>query len=426
MKVNGFLKDVTGANRVIKARRQLIQSGSPENLYKDHIREVAEEVHPNKTHVRITKVEEVSPTARKFTFVPEDGDTLPPFYAGQYCSIDLKVKDEESGKTTVTTRPYSISSAPYQARQGEKSFFELTIRNGRPGQGFISSYLYEKAHVGDHFTVHLPFGQFHYEPLRDAKHILALAGGSGITPFYSMAQEIAHGSLDCDLTILYGSRDRKDIILVDELSKIEAECDRVRFINVLSDDPDYDGEKGFLSRDLIEKYSYGKPSDGETSYFVCGPLPMYNFVSGELKALNVPAKRIRMEVFGAPRDITKASGYRIRKANKDLPVNSEIAPYPEDQAETIYHLTVLRGLEKTVIDALSTEPLAVSLERAGIPNQTRCRSGACGYCRSKLIEGEVFVPDAGDGRRYADKKFGYIHACSTFPLGDCTIQIIIS
>ena len=72
MKVNGFLKDVTGANRVIKARRQLIQSGSPENLYKDHIREVAEEVHPNKTHVRITKVEEVSPTARKFTFVPED------------------------------------------------------------------------------------------------------------------------------------------------------------------------------------------------------------------------------------------------------------------------------------------------------------------------------------------------------------------
>lgn len=31
----------------------------------------------------------------------------------------------------------------------------------------------------------------------------------------------------------------------------------------------------------------------------------------------------------------------------------------------------------------------------------------------------------GDGRRYADKKFGYVHACSTYPLSDTEIQIII-
>ena len=399
MKVNGFFKDVTGASRVTKARRKLIESGSSANTYSDHIREIAQKVHPKVTHVRVTKVEEVSPTARKFTFVADEGDVLPPFQAGQYCSLDLQIGD------TVTTRPYSICSAPYQARQGEDSFFELTIRNGKPGVGFASSWLYENVHVGDKFTAHLPFGEFHYEPLRDAKHVVALAGGSGITPFYSMAQEIEHGTLDCDLTILYGSVSTKDIILEKHINQIKS--DRVRFINVISGEPDYEGEKGFLSRDIIRKYSEGDPSDGNTSYFVCGPLPMYQFVSGELAALNVPRRRIRMEVFGAPRDVTKAEGY------------------PADFKPQTFKLTVQRGLEETVIDASSGEPFAVSMERAGIPNNTRCRSGACGYCRAKLVSGHVFIPTEGDGRRWADKKYGYVHACSTYPMSDCTIKIII-
>ena len=60
MKVYGFLKDVLGANRVTSARRKLIESGSPENIYKDHIKEVANELHPKVTHVVVTKAEDVS------------------------------------------------------------------------------------------------------------------------------------------------------------------------------------------------------------------------------------------------------------------------------------------------------------------------------------------------------------------------------
>lgn len=429
MKVKGFLKDVTGASRVVKTRRELIKNGSPENLYKDYIRNVAVEVHPVVTHVKVSKIEDVSPTAKKFTFVPDQGDVLPPFQAGQYASLDLKIPNED-GTTTITTRPYSICSAPYQARQGDDSYFELTIRNGKPGVGYVSSWLYANVAVGDTFEAHLPFGQFHYEPLRDAKHVVALAGGSGITPFYSMAQEIAHGTLDMDLTILYGSVSTSDIILKDELEAIDS--DRVKFVNVISGDEDLSAakskeplEKGFVNRELISKYTDGDPSDGNTSYFVCGPLPMYNFVSGELKALAVPRRRIRMEVFGAPRDITKATGYRIRKKADALPENSQVVGYPGRLADEVVELTVYRGLEKTVIAASTGEPLAVAMERAGIPNNTRCRSGACGYCRCKFISGDVFVPDTGDGRRYADKKFGYVHACSTYPLSDTAIKIII-
>ncbi|MBO7703159.1 MAG: 2Fe-2S iron-sulfur cluster binding domain-containing protein [Solobacterium sp.] len=394
MKIFGFFKDVTGANRVINARRRLIAGGSPENQYKDHIKEVANELHPALTRVVVTKVEDVSPTARRFTFEATDGDKLPPFQAGQYASLDLTIGD------TVTTRPYSISSAPFEARTGEHPFFQITVRNGRPETGFAANWLYANVKEGDRFNAHLPFGEFHYEPLRDAKNVVALAGGSGITPFCSMAKEIEHGTLDMNLTILYGSVSTKDIILEEDLKAIRS--DRVKFVNVISGDEDYEGEKGFLTKEIIRKYS-----DGDTTYFVCGPLPMYHFVKGELEALDVPARRIRMEVFGAPRDVTAAEGY------------------PENFKPKTFKLTVLRGIQEDVIDADSAEPLTVALERAGIRSNSRCRSGACGFCRARLVKGEVFVPAEGDGRRRADKANGYVHACSTWPLSDCTIRIPI-
>ena len=394
MKVFGFLKDVLGANRVTNARRKLIESGSPDNIYRDHIKEVANELHPKVTHVVVTKVEDVSPTARRFTFEATEGDKLPPFQAGQYCSLDLKIGD------TLTTRPYSISSAPFEARTGEHPFFQLTIRNGKPDSGFAANWIYANVKAGDTFTAHLPFGEFYYEPLRDAKNVVALAGGSGITPFYAMAKEIEHGTLDMNLTILYGSVSTKDIILEQQLNAIHS--DKVKFVNVISGEEDYEGEKGFLSRDIIKKYS-----QPDTTYFVCGPLPMYHFVKGELDALNVPARRIRMEVFGAPRDVTAAEGY------------------PKDFTPKTFKLTVLRGIQEDVIDADSREPITVALERAGIKNNSRCRSGACGFCRTELVKGDVFVAPEGDGRRKADKQFGYIHACSTWPLSDCTIRIPI-
>lgn len=390
MKVKGFLKDVTGASRVTNARRKLIKSGSYLNVYSDPIREVAKEVHPDPFAVAVTSVTDASPTAKTFRLVPKDGK-LPPFQAGQYVSFQLQIG------STLTTRPFSISSAPFEARS-EDPFFEVTVRKGRE-DGFVSNYFYNEVKEGDEFTVEMPFGQFFWEPMRDAKNVVALAGGSGITPFVSMAREINHGTLDMNLTILYGSVSSGDIILKDALESVQSE--RVKVVNVISGDEEYDGEKGFLTAELIQKYS-----EGDTTYFVCGPLPMYHFVRGELAKLEVPQRRIRMEVFGAPVDITKAEGY------------------PECEAQT-FKLTVVRGIHEDVIDASSRESLAVAMERAGIPNNTRCRSGACGYCRCKLLEGDVFVPSEGDGRRMADKMYGYVHACSAYPLSDCRIKVII-
>ena len=65
----------------------------------------------------------------------------------------------------------------------------------------------------------------------------------------------------------------------------------------------------------------------------------------------------------------------------------------------------------------------MALERAGLTVPSRCRSGECGWCRTKVISGDFFAPAEHENRRYADKLSGYIHPCSTFPLSDMVLEV---
>ncbi|MEG1417718.1 MAG: 2Fe-2S iron-sulfur cluster-binding protein, partial [Oscillospiraceae bacterium] len=80
---------------------------------------------------------------------------------------------------------------------------------------------------------------------------------------------------------------------------------------------------------------------------------------------------------------------------------------------------------KDIISARSDEPIIVAIERAGIKSETNCRSGECGFCRSELLSGEIFVCPDGDGRRMADKQYGFFHPCSSYPVSDLSVKIPI-
>ena len=393
MKVKGFLKDVGGASRVTKARLEAFEKASDQPVVSDSIGDVAREWHPGALDLVVTQIVPASKTAVTVRFRREDGKKLPLFYAGQFLALEFDV----NGKTV--SRPYSISSAPFEAR-GEEPFVEITVRRSK-GDGFIADFVNTQLKVGDKIRGTMGCGQFYYEPLRDAKHVMALAGGTGITPFASIAKEIAHGTLDMDLTILFGSVSSDDIILKDELDKIH--CDKVHIVHVLSgDEPDWTGERGFLSAELIRKYT-----KGDTSYFICGPQAMYTYLRTELEKLDIPKRRVRFEVFGSAKDITVFPGY------------------PAEVRDKTFTLTVVRGIHEDEIPAKATESLVTALERAGIRIETSCRSGECGLCRTKVLSGDVFVSPEGDGRRAADKEFGYVHACSAYPVSDVKIKIPI-
>ena len=393
MKIKGFLKDVTGASRVTKARLIAFATASSAPEKTDPIAEVVKQWHPGKLDLVVTDVREACKTAKTVRFARADGGKLPFFYAGQYIVLDFVIGE------SIISRPYSISSAPFEAR-GEDPFVEITVRRSR-GDGFIADYINDNVKVGDKFQGLMGCGQFYYEPLRDAKHVVALAGGVGITPFASMAKEVANGTLDMDLTILYGSVSSDDIVMKAELDAIRS--DKVRIVHVLSgDEPEWQGEKGFLTAELIRKYSAD-----DTTYFICGPQVMYTFLREELKKLEIPQRRVRFEVFGQAKDITTFPGYPLELKDKT------------------FNLTVRRGVHEDVIPAKATESLVVALERAGIRIETGCRSGECGFCRTKVLKGSVYVCPENDGRRAADKDFNYVHACAAYPTSDLTIKVPI-
>ena len=84
---------------------------------------------------------------------------------------------------------------------------------------------------------------------------------------------------------------------------------------------------------------------------------------------------------------------------------------------------VLKGAETYEIKANANEPVLVAIERAGIKAPSRCRAGECGWCRSKLLSGEVFVPADAEYRRWGDKEHGYIHPCCSFATSDLVIEV---
>ena len=247
-----------------------------------------------------------------------------------------------------------------------------------------------------------PLGDFYYQGLRDAKHVVAIAGGSGITPFYSMAAAIVSGLEDFSLTILYGSRTADGILLRDEIEAIAAQSGgKVKVVHVLSDEEREGYEHGFVTAELIKKYA----GDGDYSVLMCGPKAMYTFCEGECKKLGLPKRRYRAEMSG---------DYMGAVNNPD---------YPKEQIGREYKLTVLIHGERTTVPCKADESLLWAMEGAAIKAPSHCRSGECGWCHSRLVSGQVYVPSDADGRRIADKKFGWIHPCVSYPLSDIELEV---
>ena len=387
---NGFsdikqlVRHITEKNRVIKAApANDISAVFP-------INEHAKNLHPDFTETTIADIT-VHDGAQAKTFVLS-APKAAYFKAGQYLSVSLKIGN------SVVTRPYSICSAPADAKEGR---YAITVR--RTADGFASDYILDNWKIGDKVTVSEPLGNFCYEELRDEKNVIALAGGSGITPFLSMAKAISDGTEDFNLTILYGCKTENSILFKDELDNISANCDKVKVVYVLSDEKKKGFANGFINAKLISKYA---PAEEKYSIFMCGPEAMYRFAEGETAKLGLDRKHVRRELLGVTKKIWEHDGYPTDKKGKEFSV------------------TVRIGTKKTTIPASADESLLASIERAGIAAPSRCRSGECGWCRSKLLSGDVFIPAENDeARRASDKENGYIHPCAAFPLSDIVIEV---
>lgn len=356
---------------------------------------LAKALHPNRQYLKIAAVREMAPDCKTFTLVPDEerGTTaLAYFGAGKYLTVFETINDMP------ITRAYSISSSPKDSLEGK---YTLTIK--RVEGGLMSQYILDTWEVGTKVEVSAPSGNFEYQPLRDAEDVICVAGGSGITPFLSMANAIADGDEDFNLTLLYGSRNYDNILFREELAELEKKCNKIKVVHVLSDeDKEIEGtEKGFITAELIKKYA---PEDKAYSVFMCGPQQMYAFVDKELEKLDLPRKYVRHEMFG------------------EFHNPGTQADYPAGVPEKV-KITVTIQSETRTVEGLSADSVMQTLEKNGIAVPARCRSGECGFCHSHLLSGKVYVPKQLEYRRLADYKFGCIHPCCSFPLTDLEIEV---
>ena len=378
---------------LVPKRRAVIEKASdalPKYEYNANI--VAGQLHPKVQHVVVTDVKELK-DAKCYTLAPdkEKGtERLAYFRAGQYISLSLKIGD------SVLTRPYSLCSSPAEALNG---IYRIVVKSMKGG--FASEYINSNFKVGTKIDISEPSGFFYYEPIRDVKSVIGIAGGSGIAPFMSFASAIADGTEDFSLTLLYGSRTEADILFKDELDKIASSCDKVKVVYVLSDEEKAGYEHGFITSDLISKYA-----TIDFSVFVCGSAAMYDYILGETKKLSLKKRLVRLDAYG-----------ESKLGKKDEAFLSEFK-------DKVFNITVVTNDGQTrTIPAKADESVLVALERAGIKAPSKCRSGECGFCRSRLASGDVYMPEATEKRRAYDKENGYIHPCCAFPRSDIRLLI---
>ncbi len=371
---------------LVNREKAIARSSESPKACEPAVNKLAHALHPKVQHLVVADIIEHNADTKSYICKPDQEcgtKGLAYFSAGQYLSVSVIIDGQRC------SRPYSISSSPRQSLNGE---YRLTVKRAIGGK--VSNFILDNFDIGTRFDASDPAGSFTFEPLRDAKHIIALAGGSGITPFISMAKAIAENDEDFCLTILYGSRTASDILFADELNALSSN-NKINVVYVLSDESRDGYEHGIITSELVKKHA----GNDLYSVFVCGNQAMTSYLSDELSKLGLKRKYIRFELRGETASVDHSA-----------------------KATTV--LVTVRAQNGTMnITGKSSDSILRILESAGITPPTSCRSGECGFCRSKLISGEVYIPQDTDKRRMADRKFGYIHPCCTYACGDIEIEV---
>jgi ferredoxin-NADP reductase len=114
--------------------------------------------------------------------------------------------------TPTYKRAYSLSSCDL-----DRGFFEVTVKR----EGKMGTRIVDWAKAGDKMMVIPPTGRF--LPVFDPpdRHLICIAGGSGVTPFRAYARDATRRQLPTRITVLYSVRTTSDIIFNTEFRELE-------------------------------------------------------------------------------------------------------------------------------------------------------------------------------------------------------------
>jgi len=276
----------------------------------------------------ITGIRQLTPEVRAYELRRPDFEELPAVAAGSHLLVPVLVEDGR-----IETRSYSISSNP-----NRRDAYEIAVRLDPEGSGG-SRAVHDRYALGLRLRASLPRNAF---SLHDTdRPAVLIAGGIGITPLKAMAQSLkAEGRA---FHLHFAARSQSHMAYRSKLSL--ALDDAVTF---------YSGADG----QRIDIEAVLSDATADALFYVCGPQRLIDVVRQTADELDIDCKRIRFEHFSTATPEAGDTAIQVRLARSGT------------------EITVAR--DQTILDALLD---------AGIDADYACKSGTCGTCAVKVLDG---------------------------------------
>ncbi|GAA1909709.1 2Fe-2S iron-sulfur cluster binding domain-containing protein [Streptomyces sodiiphilus] len=207
--------------------------------------------------------------------------------AGEGCQFDpgqfleLQIPGEE------TRRAYSLANTGNWEGRAE---FLIRLRPG----GAFSSYLRERAAVGDRLPVHGPQGAFGLRETGPAPRWF-VAGGTGLAPLLSMVRHMAEWQEPQQARLFLGVEEERDVFGVPELSEAEAQLPGFAFeVCVRHPGPSWPGPSGNPAERLAGAL---RAASVTPDIYVCGPPALIEAVERVAAAAGIAPDRVFRERF---------------------------------------------------------------------------------------------------------------------------------
>lgn len=357
-------------------------SDSPASSTRSEPAEVAQAGRP----MRIARLVRETTDALTLVLEPLDG-VATPFQSGQFLNLQVELPGG------AVWRAYSLCSAPHAG--------ELAVTVKRIEGGRASSYLHQHASVGQVLQVRGPSGSFVLPPTAAPRHLLLIAGGSGITPMMSHTHHVLAREPNSRITLLYGNRGESDIIFRAALEQLqEQHGGRLALRHVLSEpSATLSAGVGMLDGETAQRElaALGFARTPPELCLLCGPTPMMSATRAALLALGVPESRILEERFSATLSNLEpgaASEQRVRVR--------------------------LQGQE-TEFKVAAGETILEASQRTRLTLDFSCATGDCGTCAMRLTAGRVDMPEH-NALTDAERAAGVILPCVSRPLSSCSLE----
>ncbi|NUQ17780.1 MAG: 2Fe-2S iron-sulfur cluster binding domain-containing protein [Sphingomonas sp.] len=346
-------------------------------------------------HFHALRVAEIVPETNeansiRFEVPPELRDRFA-FKAGQHLTLRATIDGAE------VRRNYSLCTAP------DENDWMVTVK--RIGGGLFSNWVGDRLKVGESVDVMPPHGSFttEFDPAKP-RHLVGIAGGSGITPVMSLIKSTLKYEPESRFTLLYGNRDSSSVIFLEALAGLkDKHLGRFEIYHFLdAEEQDIELFNGMLDRERLEEAIPALVPDAAEvdGWFICGPGPMMDAAEGALLDRNVPKERIHIERFTADRP----AGAIVR----------ELAEL-QTQADGVTVGVTLDGRTRRV--PFTESNILDSALAAGLRAPFACKAGVCATCRAKVTNGKVEMA-VHYGLTDEEVAEGYVLTCQSVPLGD--------